>query len=481
MPNTSSGVFGSPAAILHRAGTAELLAVAKRSGAMDPAIFDERPPFFFAAEISSTRLDAYYTRMHPTTLKNFAAEAEAGVTFQNSHRTLLGIGYSLGGAFIRGGEGVSRVEADFYTVPGIKLSDLDTDNFILGVRAGLVRDVSVGFYGGIFRCSICQRDMMRDWDCYHVPGFTYAQSDEDGRVLSESQAFAWIEDAHLAEVSAVYDGATPGAAIIKAEQEAERGRMPEVQIRTIEQRYRIHLPTPGRIIVPGIDIPHKDGAMTLPVTERTSDQAAVTTDVVDEVQPAETDATPPVDTPAQDQADTESPAVVATVVLDAEALEPLRAQIATLSTDLTTLTTAHAEADATLRQVRELVATVDAPAETSVVDRVRLLADAWRAAVAANAQLEAQAADGRQYREDLIVTALAEGVRAHGTSYDADMYRGILANLPLAAIRQMRDGWQTLADKALAGGRKTVDTVSADEQPAESTTPAVPTAAYKGA
>lgn len=239
-------IFASPARVLGRANAATLAILARQKAALDPSVFEERPPFFFTAEISSNRIDAYYTRMADSTLRNFAEDATSGVSFQNSHATnKLGFGRSLVGTYIGGqGNGVSRVEADFYTIPGLRLHEVSTDDFILGVRSGIVNDVSVGFFDGQFRCSICGRDMLRDWDCMHIPGMRYDIRDPNGNVVDNQQAIAWIENARLAEVSAVYDGATPGAAILKAQSEAENGRIAPQAARLIESRYRIRLPSP---------------------------------------------------------------------------------------------------------------------------------------------------------------------------------------------------------------------------------------------
>src|SRR5262249_7733673 len=50
-------------------------------------------------------------------------------------------------------------------------------------------------------------------------------------------ATARIVDAHLSEYSAVYDGACPGAAILKAYQEQDAGRLTPKQARFLENRY----------------------------------------------------------------------------------------------------------------------------------------------------------------------------------------------------------------------------------------------------
>lgn len=239
--NLDNQIFEHPARVLTVAETGDLLALAKRSHALDEASLDEYPPFFFRAEISSDRLDSYFTRMHRTSLVNYAEDAATGISFQDSHNhRQLGFGRSLAGLFVPGDE-VQTVLADFYTVKGLSLNGVLTDHLIAGIRTGLISDVSIGFYGGEHICSVCGRDLW-DWDCLHVPGFKYAPLDAKGDRGQEELAFAWVQDAHLAEVSAVYDGATPGAAILKAQHESEAGRLSPTQIRILENRYRIALP-----------------------------------------------------------------------------------------------------------------------------------------------------------------------------------------------------------------------------------------------
>ena len=226
------------------ADSAPLLAVAKKR-ALDPTIFEEFPPFFWQSEISSDRLDAYYTVMDPaTTLANYAADAEAGVAVLIGHDSRAApTGYSLTGALESGA--VARVLSDAYA-----LSDPHTAPILNRLRAGVIRDVSVGFSarGAQCVCSICGLDMWRSWDCWHIPGIEYDV--ETGKKASKggtgtrttTLCTGLIVGAHLSEYSLVYDGATPGAAVLQAQRCAESGRLSAGQARVIEQRYRMALP-----------------------------------------------------------------------------------------------------------------------------------------------------------------------------------------------------------------------------------------------
>lgn len=248
-------IFPYPARVLRvdlQARQVDLLALAKDSRAFDPAIFDERPPFFWSAEVSNSNVDAYFTRMLPSTLMNFANDAKAGISFLNSHRHgELPFGRSLDGQLLDSGAS-QRVLADFFTLPGLNINGINTTDFIDSVRAGVVSDVSVGFYGGTETCDICQRSF---WECPHIPGMTYELKGADNVVRQQLATFA-IDGAHLAEVSAVYDGATPDATILKAQRMNEEGKLKPEAARVLEARYHRSL-FDGKKTYKGVDTPER--------------------------------------------------------------------------------------------------------------------------------------------------------------------------------------------------------------------------------
>ena len=228
-------------------GSADLLALA-RSRAPDPSVFDSLTPYFLGGEISSNRWDAYDTSLQPSSLKNFAAEAGTGVAVLRGHDTRAApIGHSLTGRYVGpGGNGIARVESEFYV-----LADPDSETWVNRIRAGVVRDLSVGFYGGEWLCTLCGLDM-QNWmsrdGCPHLLGMTYTPKDETGAKKGDPEkARAKIENSHLAEFSPVYDGATPGAMIAKARAMASEGLLPDAERELVRVRYRLpDLPGPAR-------------------------------------------------------------------------------------------------------------------------------------------------------------------------------------------------------------------------------------------
>jgi hypothetical protein len=418
-----------------------------------------------------------------TTLRNFAADAEAGVSFQNSHNTYqLGFGRSITGRFTGAqGNGISKVEADFYTLPGLTLNGVSTNDLIIGMRAGIVKDVSVGFYGGEFRCQICKRDMLRDWECNHVPGLTYNRKEPDGSITEGIQAIAAVVDAHLAEVSAVFDGSTPGAAILKAQSEAQAGRMTDSQIDLLERRYRINLPT-KRITSSGIDIPsdiaepesEQDDATEDPPmagTKPNETEPVVSTEPV----VAATEVTEPivvepvVDEAAQQELDA---VAVALDEVEAPAAETVSERARQLGLHARQLTTQHTDLTTRNEELTRQLADAQNRATTLDTDLVNARAQI--------AQLEPAAIDGRQYRIDLIAETLAEGVRANGAGFSQDIYRPLLENAPLETIKRMRADWTKVADDLFKPGRKTEDGNPAEPKKTAvtPTTPAVPDQAF---
>ncbi len=244
-PQDESIVYAFPAQIVQRvaqsAATDELLELAKQK-APDTGAFDERETFFFTAQISNGSVDAYFTRMLRSTLENFANDANEGRAFLEAHNTRTRpVGYSLRGRYVGGSAaGKARVEADFFIRPersgvGRKVDLIDD------IRDGTQRDVSVGFNlgdDGAYICDLCKRDYLGG-ECPHMLGTKWNW--DTYKYSEEKICTAGIDNGHLNETSAVYDGATPGAAIIKAIRAMEEGRMTPEMARVLEPMYRVKL------------------------------------------------------------------------------------------------------------------------------------------------------------------------------------------------------------------------------------------------
>ncbi|MGI2329660.1 hypothetical protein [Planococcus sp. YIM B11945] len=192
--------------------------------------------FTFSGHCSNDRMDSHFTRMDPmTTLRNYAEDLSGGVSLQEGHNIYVNpYGRSYDGEVITQGDenGVSNaVRGSWYIMRGISVNGNKTDDTIRQIKAGIVRDMSVGFAGGSYRCGSCGKDLWNS-DCPHIPGL----EDEHGRM-----SFAWIVDARLREVSTVYKGSTPDAYIDKAREYVKQGQMELDKVHQLEQRFNVRL------------------------------------------------------------------------------------------------------------------------------------------------------------------------------------------------------------------------------------------------
>lgn len=390
----------------------------------DPTILDEdgSDPFFWSAEISNDKLDFYFTHMDISSLANYATDATAGVSFVDSHEIDRRLGMSLNGKVEQVGEKF-RAVADFYTLPGINFSGehtfASTTDFIRFVR-GIGSDVSIGFYGGRIVCDICGQPVWGRTECPHIPGMEYAVGDQGRDVVI---ATATVYDAHLGEVSSVYDGATPDAMILKISQQARDGALDERALMHLSRRYRLRLPDP-RHVYGGVDLAKRSNPMsdTNPIVP----DATQTTDIAQAAATATTS--------------TELTAVLEEVEINFEELAEARVlkTVASYAGAPTNGTTEEA--------VRWMEQEINKLRNTVTERDVRI------------ATLEREAADGRTYRADLVDETLDEGTRAMGDAFDRDSYREILQGLSLERIKAVRSGFVKQGDSRFAGGRQTKDT-----------------------
>ena len=109
------------------------------------------------------------------------------------------------------------------------------------------------------------------------------------------------------------------------------------------------------------------------------------------------------------------------------------------------------------KDVTELRSIFGATDEDSILVNARDMSEKYLLAVKRVSELEPLAAEGTEYRNDLVAQALAEGVRAQGNSFDAAVYEPTLRSVPIATVKRMRDDWKRVADSVLPSGRRTAE------------------------
>jgi hypothetical protein len=192
--------------------------------------------FTFSGMASNDRMDAYLTRMDPaTTLPNYVQDLRDGTPLMENHDVFSDpYGRSYDGELItpaESGAEITSVRGYWYLLRGLTINGTRSDDRIRAIKAGISKDMSVGFGGNdlYYRCSSCGRDLF-DYQCNHVPGL----EDENGR-----RTFAWVVNGHLREVSTVYRGATPGAYIDKAQERIQQGELSPENIYKLERTYQV--------------------------------------------------------------------------------------------------------------------------------------------------------------------------------------------------------------------------------------------------
>lgn len=423
-------------------GAGSLLDLA-RANAPDPSIFDEHPPVFFDVRASDNTLDSFFTRMMPSTLKNYARDAGAngGVPFLDSHKTgtvTQILGRTVRGVYTRGGaDRPHRVVVTVLTQPTLNESQRIYYDLL---RSGQARDVSVGFKDGRMVCSICGGAMLR-WfrsdpgkaACYHIPGVEYEVVDSSGTPTGDRvRAEGLIEDAGLGELSGVHHGSNENAEFLgfkKARQMADAGVLTPATRAAVEHVYGLILPQPARLYFAG-------GDPNVPTAEL--GRAAVTS-----VPRHEEDEMP----------------------------EPERAPAS--AEEITRVRQAEAdrwqgELTGTLR-----LAGIELAAGQDVLALTRSLAEEV-------VRLRPRAEDGEKWRAELIRAAVAEGVRAFGDDFNQERQRTRLERMAPEDIQLETDSWAAIAARALPAGQATKNDAGEGTGKDEADRPrAIPRDAYR--
>ena len=434
--------------------------------------------FEFPAEISNNLLDSYYTRMDPTSLRNFAADSKAGVGLLEGHRTSgMPFGRSFSGK-LEEYESRQRVLSDFYMLRETRLKNVTyetTDELIRQIDAGIVSDVSVGFHDAFFRCDICNRDMW-DWSgwpddyCRHWPGRTYEIDDE--KVLCT----ATIEGARLAEVSLVYSGATPEAKIErKAQYFYERGKLDEKAVFGLNSLYNLRMApddweqnhnkrrvfdmaimdTLRAAKIEGLPLEDEAGAVEWLIGQHT-ELSEKTGELQGEVDGHAEVVTKRDELVVENNQLREKSQLNEDLAGQAktrrEENERLTAENDGLKESNGKLTEARENDKVSLERLPKVEKERD-ELKTKVEERDTELTELKTDSEEKETLIEL----GKEARTELIKLAVDEGSRALGDDFDKEAKTAFLEKQNLATVREWKENWEAIAKKRFPGGRQSTD------------------------
>lgn len=325
----------------------------------------------YAEAANDNFLNDRYMWMGQNTLKNIAIAAERGIAFMNSHATggmsapaELPYGRTFAGRYeeVIQADGSVRRRAliGVYMLRGVHPNGAfgpSTDDLHAAIQGGTLFDVSVGLYGGEAICDVCAGDLET---CGHIPGSTHDMGDEQieaqvQRGVPNGRASYTYENGLCHEVSAVYDGAVPGAGFskalrfVKAMNEEELAEVRDAFASLLGETFELKAKETAMADdkpMPEEDDEEKPEGEASPVEEKEADEPAAA-DVApedDEADPNEGDAAPveeepegemPVEEEDEDEEDDEEApdAVIAAIHRANEENAAFRARLAELETE----------------------------------------------------------------------------------------------------------------------------------------------------
>ena len=389
---------------------------------------------------SNDKLDRHNSIMDPkTTLKNFEEDAKAkpGVSLKD-HHAWRSFGYGRSADAMLNDK--NELLIDFFILKNMEYDGgsrefRTSEKLIRAIEHELINQVSIGFYDAREICNLCNLPIRRysywDWEperegqCTHKMGKKY--EDKNGKMVPATYT---VFDARLKEVSLVEFGSNRHTSI-----EKQRflmygfGDMPNMPESEVAARMRSFM---EEFSVKDQEwIEKLRDALNVPSIRSTDDPEAVVRALETEVATLRTT----VSTQKDEIAD------LATTSQDVEQgrqawVEKLRDALGlkdVRSTD---------DPDAVLEKAKEEVTDIRGQVETQR-DEI--------------ADLQADAGDGKAYREARVEEAIKQGIRAYGDDFDEEYHREYYGDMPLEKLETHIAQNKKKADAALPAGRSTTD------------------------
>ena len=390
---------------------------------------------------SNDKLDRHNSVMDPkTTLKNFEKDAKAkpGVSLKDHHAwRSFGYGRSADAML----NDANELLIDFFILKNMEYDGgsrefRTSEKLIRAIEHELINQVSIGFYDAREICNLCNLPIRRysywDWEperegqCTHKMGKKY--EDKNGKMVPATYT---VFDARLKEVSLVEFGSNRHTSI-----EKQRflmyglGDMPNMPESEVAARMRSFM---EEFSVKDQEwIEKLRDALNVPSIRSTDEPDAVLRALETEVATLRTTVSTQKDeiadlTTTSQDVDVSRQAWVEKL-RDALGLKDVR------STD---------DPDAVLEKAKEEVTDIRGQVETQR-DEI--------------ADLQADAGDGKAYRDARVDEAIKQGNRAYGDDFDEEYHREYYGDMPLEKLEEHIAQNQKKGDAVLPAGRSTTDT-----------------------
>ena len=397
---------------------------------------DDETKYWVRIMASNSSLDRHNSTMDPdTTLKNFEEDAKSqlGVALKDHHAwRSFGYGRSENAMLTDKNE----LYIDFFILKDMEydggLYFRSSEQLIRAIENGLVNQASVGFYDASEVCNLCNLPIRKysywDWEperegqCTHKMGKMY--EDKNGKKVKATYT---VYHARLKEVSLVEFGSNRKTSIETKREFDELGRHLESMCRTETHKFMEEL-----LMTDQEWITKLRDALNVPSIRSTDEPDAVMRALETEVATLRTTVSTQKDeiadlTTTSQDVDVSRQAWVEKL-RDALGLKDVR------STD---------DPDAVLEKAKEEVTDIRGQVETQR-DEI--------------ADLQADAGDGKAYRQARVDEAIKQGNRAYGDDFDEEYHREYYGDMPLEKLEEHIAQNQKKGDAALPAGRSTTDT-----------------------
>ena len=402
---------------------------------------EDQDRYWVRITASNDKLDRHNSVMDPkTTLKNFEEDAKAkpGVSLKD-HHAWRSFGYGRSANAMLNDK--NELMIDFFILKNMEYDGgsrefRTSEKLIRAIEYELINQVSIGFYDAREICNLCNLPIRRysywDWEperegqCTHKMGKKY--EDKNGKMVPATYT---VFDARLKEVSLVEFGSNRNTSIEKQRflmygLGSDMSDIPESEVAARMRSFMEEFSVKDQEWIEKL----RD-ALKVPTLKSTDDPDAVVRVLETEVATLRTTVSTQKDeiadlTTTSQDVDTARQAWVEKL-RDALGLKDVR------STDAP---------DAVLEKAKEEVTDIRGQVETQR-DEI--------------ADLQADAGDGKAYRDARVEEAIKQGNRAYGDDFDEEYHREYYADMPLEKLETHIAQNKKKADAALPAGRSTTD------------------------
>lgn len=391
--------------------------------------------------IGTKFIPSRYLRFDASLLDKYLANVNNGDVVQIADHSFSGWGGNVTlpfgrffeGELVRDGADV-QLDGTMFMPKGAKtyIGDYTTDDIDQQIESGILFDSSVSVTWGFSECSICHCDI-RDWqNCNHWPGKTYEQADGSEAlcyVIAKPAPPPRQDDSMMIENSIVCAGAYPDAGVLSVNQSRDHSICAQGGKTVLNNMADLKLVKQDAPVFCSLS----SNSATFKIKSEDIRDASELHQMQHELY--QMDELPGDYTKAKLCAEHKK---VVQEILDAGGEHFMRDALDGALNDALKARSKKGSEDPVTDDEKLAF-------EQEITELKKFLTDKDGEIASLKEQVEqltVNAELGVKYREDVIETALASGVRDQGNEFKADMYKKMFAGLSIDEIKEMGEAWE---------------------------------------